>query len=247
MKRVTFGIIENFKYNYGSKIFKKLARYILMAHYVCSIAFICYYFAATSIFLPFLIAFFLLMFSMFFFILGYMSYLKHKQSKEYFSSIGPENTEKRVILVKIKPNLYLLAIFCWTFAFSVIAPCIVFAGYFANSHRNKSGNSIGFFYGAISQNLSAISLIQFTIGLLYNLIIDLRNNDPHTFRRFDEKITKMTLHGGWYILCFSLLAVFFGGIGGIFIGETSSIVVFVIMLIIGLMFLIGYLIKVNWQ
>jgi len=247
MKRVTFDIIENFKYNYSSKIFKKAARYILLAHYVCSISFICYYWAETSVFLPFLIAFFLLMFTMFFFILGFMSYLKHKQSKQYFSSIGPETIEKRTTFTKIKPNLYLLAIFCWTFAYNIIAPCVIFAGYFANSSRNKSGNSIGFFYGAVSENLSAVSLLQFSVGLCYNLIIDLRNNDPNTFKRLDEKTERMTLHGGWYTLCFSLMAVFLGGIGGIFIGETSSIVVFVIIIVIGFMSLIGYIIKVNRQ
>jgi len=243
MKTVTF--IDNFKTNSASKIIFKASKYFLLIHYVCSIAFMCYYWSSTSIFLPLLIVFFLLTFALFFFILGYISYLRHKQNKLYFAAIRPETMERRNVEIKYKANLLPFAISSWSISFNLIAPFIVFLGHLTDSKKNKTANSIGFFYGAVAQNLASISLIQFSIGIWYNLLKDLKNNEVNWQSKLDYKVERMIFHGGWYVLAFSLLSVFLGGLGGIFTGETSSIVVFVIFLIIGAAFLIAYVIKMN--
>jgi len=242
-KTVTF--IENFNTNYASKLVVRASKYFLFLHYALSFAFVCYYWSSTSAFFPLLIAFFLFAFSLFFFIVGYVSYLKHKQNKLYFAAIRPETIERRNVEIKYKVNFYTMGISSWSLSFNLIVPIIVFIGHFADSNKNKTANSIGFFYGAVAQNLSSVSLIQFSVGIWYQLLRDLKNNEPNWQNKLDYKVERMIFHGGWYCMAFSLLSVFLGGLGGIFTGETSSIVVFVIFLVLGIGSLIGYVIKIN--
>lgn len=236
--------LENLKTFLGPKISKHAPKYLLIAYYLGTLAYAVIYLTAAGIFLHFAVALILLLPVPFLIVIGYTKYLEHKQRKTILTSVGPEATERKIVEYNHQ-NLWLLAICSFTIASNTIVPIMYFTIYLVNSKKLRRMESLGFFYGAVGQNLSTITLLQASFGIWVNLLLDLKRGAPNPYQKVRERTNKMISFGGWYCGFFCLISIFIGSLGGLFNGENASVVLFPMFLVTSLVLWLLYACQTN--